>query len=58
MLTITSNAAEAIRVIVQSADVPEEGGIRISVTQEAETAHAALELALSLPTWHDERDRP
>jgi Fe-S cluster assembly iron-binding protein IscA len=47
MLTITPNAAEAIRVIVQSADVSEEGGIRISVAQQADTPQAALELALS-----------
>jgi iron-sulfur cluster assembly protein len=46
MLTITSNAAEAIRAIVENTDVPEEGGIRISVARQ-NGAQASLELALS-----------
>ena len=46
MLTITPNAAEAIREIVQSTDVPDEGGIRISVARQ-DGAEASLELALS-----------
>jgi iron-sulfur cluster assembly protein len=46
MLTITSNAAEAIRVILESTDVPEEGGIRISVARQ-NGAQASLELAVS-----------
>jgi iron-sulfur cluster assembly protein len=46
MLTITPNAAEAIREIVQSTDVPDEGGIRISVGRQ-DGVQASLELALS-----------
>jgi iron-sulfur cluster assembly protein len=46
MLTITSNAAEAIRAIVQSTDVPDDGGIRISIAQQ-NGSQATLELALS-----------
>ncbi|MGH2744876.1 MAG: hypothetical protein ACRDN8_20805 [Thermoleophilaceae bacterium] len=46
MLTITSNAADAIREIIQSTDVPDEGGIRISVARQ-NGAQASLELALS-----------
>jgi iron-sulfur cluster assembly protein len=46
MLTITSTAAEAIRSIVQGTDVPDEGGIRISVAQQ-NGSQASLELALS-----------
>jgi Fe-S cluster assembly iron-binding protein IscA len=46
MLTITSNAAEAIRVILESTEVPEEGGIRISVARQ-NGAQASLELAVS-----------
>ena len=46
MLTITSNAAEAIRAIVDNTDVPEEGGIRISVARQ-NGAQASLELAIS-----------
>jgi iron-sulfur cluster assembly protein len=46
MLTITSNAAEAIRAIVENTDVPEEGGIRISVARQ-NGAQASLELAVS-----------
>jgi iron-sulfur cluster assembly protein len=46
MLTITSNAAEAIRAIVENTDVPEEGGIRISIARQ-NGAEASLELALS-----------
>ena len=46
MLTITSNAAEAIRAILESTDVPEEGGIRISVARQ-NGAQASLELAVS-----------
>ena len=46
MLTITSNAAEAIRAIVESTDVPEEGGIRISIARQ-NGAQASLELAIS-----------
>jgi iron-sulfur cluster assembly protein len=46
VLTITSNAAEAIRAIVQSTDVPDEGGIRISIARQ-NGSQASLELALS-----------
>lgn len=46
MLTITSNAADAIRAIVQSTDVPDEGGIRISIARQ-NGSQASLELALS-----------
>lgn len=46
MLTITTNAAEAIRAIVQSTDVPDDGGIRISIAQH-NGSQATLELALS-----------
>lgn len=46
MLTITSNAAEAIRTIVQSTEVPDQGGIRISIAQQ-NGAQASLELAIS-----------
>ncbi len=46
MLTITSNAAEAIRAILQSTDVPDEGGIRISIARQ-NGSQASLELALS-----------
>jgi iron-sulfur cluster assembly protein len=46
MLTITSNAAEAIRAIVQSTDVPDDGGIRISIARQ-NGSQATLELALS-----------
>jgi iron-sulfur cluster assembly protein len=46
MLTITSNAAEAIRAIVESTDVPEEGGIRISIAQQ-NGSQASLELAIT-----------
>jgi iron-sulfur cluster assembly protein len=46
MLTITSNAVEAIRAIVENTDVPEEGGIRISVARQ-NGAQASLELAVS-----------
>jgi iron-sulfur cluster assembly protein len=46
MLTITSNAAEAIRAIVQGTDVPDEGGIRISIARQ-NGSEATLELALS-----------
>ena len=46
MLTITPTATEAIRVIVQSSDAPEEGGIRISVAPENE-AEAALAISIS-----------
>jgi Fe-S cluster assembly iron-binding protein IscA len=46
MLTITSNAAEAIRTIVEATDVPDEGGIRIAIAQQ-NGAQASLELAIS-----------
>jgi iron-sulfur cluster assembly protein len=46
VLTITPTAAEAIRAIVQSTDVPDEGGIRISIARQ-NGAEASLELALS-----------
>jgi iron-sulfur cluster assembly protein len=46
MLTITPTAAEAIRAIVESTDVPEDGGIRISIAQQ-NGASASLELAVS-----------
>jgi Fe-S cluster assembly iron-binding protein IscA len=46
MLTITSNAVEAIRAIVENTDVPEEGGIRISVARQ-NGSQASLELAVS-----------
>jgi iron-sulfur cluster assembly protein len=45
MLTITPTATEAIRVIVQSSDAPEEGGIRISVARDE--AQAALAISIS-----------
>jgi iron-sulfur cluster assembly protein len=45
MLTITPTATEAIRVIVQSSDAPEEGGIRISVAPDE--AQAALAISIS-----------
>jgi iron-sulfur cluster assembly protein len=46
MLTITSNAAEAIRTIIEATDVPDEGGIRIAIAQQ-NGAQASLELAIS-----------
>ena len=46
MLTITSNAAEAIRAIVESTDVSDDGGIRISIARQ-NGSEASLELALS-----------
>jgi iron-sulfur cluster assembly protein len=46
MLIITPTAAEAIRAIVDNTDVPEEGGIRISVARQ-NGAQASLELAVS-----------
>jgi iron-sulfur cluster assembly protein len=46
MLTITSNAAEAIRAIVEATEVPHEGGIRIAIAQQ-NGAQASLELAIS-----------
>jgi iron-sulfur cluster assembly protein len=46
MLTITPTAAEAIRAIVESTEVPDEGGIRISIAQQ-NGAQASLELAIS-----------
>jgi iron-sulfur cluster assembly protein len=46
VLTITPTAAEAIRAIIESTDVPDEGGIRISIARQ-NGAEASLELALS-----------
>jgi iron-sulfur cluster assembly protein len=46
MLTITTNAAEAIRAIVEATEVPDEGGIRIAIAQQ-NGAQASLELAIS-----------
>ena len=46
MLTITPTAAEAIRALIESTEVPEEGGIRISMAQQ-NGAQASLELAIS-----------
>ena len=46
MLTITSNAADAIRALLDSTDVPAEGGIRISAAQQ-NGSQASLELAVS-----------
>jgi iron-sulfur cluster assembly protein len=46
MLTITTNAAEAIRTIIEATDVPDEGGIRIAIAQQ-NGAQASLELAIS-----------
>jgi iron-sulfur cluster assembly protein len=46
MLTITTNAAEAIRTIVEATDVPDEGGIRIAIAHQ-NGAQASLELAIS-----------
>jgi iron-sulfur cluster assembly protein len=46
MLTITQNAAEAIRALLDSTEVPENGGIRISMAQQ-NGAQASLELAIS-----------
>jgi iron-sulfur cluster assembly protein len=46
MLTITPSAANAIRAILETAQVPDQGGIRISVAQE-DGSQARLELSLS-----------
>jgi iron-sulfur cluster assembly protein len=46
MLTITPSAANAIRAILETAHVPDQGGIRISVAQE-NGSQARLELSLS-----------
>jgi iron-sulfur cluster assembly protein len=46
MLTITSTAADAIRAIVENTDVPDQGGIRISIARQ-NGAQASLELAVS-----------
>jgi iron-sulfur cluster assembly protein len=46
MLTITTNAAEAIRALLDSTEVPEDGGIRISMAHQ-NGAQASLELAIS-----------
>jgi iron-sulfur cluster assembly protein len=46
MLTITPSAANAIRAILETAQVPDEGGIRISVAHE-DGSQARLELSLS-----------
>jgi iron-sulfur cluster assembly protein len=46
MLTITSNAAVAIRTIVEATEVPDQGGIRIAIAQQ-NGAQASLELAIS-----------
>jgi iron-sulfur cluster assembly protein len=46
MLTITSNAAEAIRALVESTDSPDDGGIRISIAQQ-NGAQASLDLAIA-----------
>ena len=46
MLTITTNAAEAIRTIIEATDVPDEGGIRIAIAQQ-NGAQASLELAIT-----------
>jgi iron-sulfur cluster assembly protein len=46
MLTITPGAATAIKAILDTANVPGEGGIRISVAQE-NGSQARLELSLS-----------
>jgi iron-sulfur cluster assembly protein len=46
MLTITQSAAEAIRAIVESTDVPDDGGLRISIAQQ-NGAEASLELSVS-----------
>lgn len=46
MLSITQGAADAIRTLVETAGVPERGGMRISIAQE-NGAQASLQLALS-----------
>ena len=46
MLTITPSAAAAIRAIINSEGVPDEGGIRISIAQQ-DASQASLELALT-----------
>lgn len=46
MLTIKPTAAEAIRAMLDTTDVPEEGGLRISIAQQ-NGATASLELSLS-----------
>jgi iron-sulfur cluster assembly protein len=46
MFTITTNAAEAIRTLLESTDLPDEGGIRIAIAQQ-NGAQASLELAIS-----------
>jgi Fe-S cluster assembly iron-binding protein IscA len=56
MLTITPIATEAIRVIVQSSDAPEEGGIRISVAPQND-AQAALAISISASPARGRRGR-
>jgi iron-sulfur cluster assembly protein len=46
MLTITPSAATAIKTILDSANVPGDGGIRIAVAQQ-NGSQARLELSLS-----------
>jgi iron-sulfur cluster assembly protein len=46
MLTITPNAAEAIRTLVESTDIPEQGGIRISIGSQ-NGSQATLDLAVA-----------
>jgi len=46
MLTITPSAADAIRTIVDSTDLPDEGGLRISIAQQ-NGPQASLELSVS-----------
>jgi iron-sulfur cluster assembly protein len=46
MLTITPDAAEAIRTIVAETDSPEEAGIRISAATQAGT-DVGLEISIS-----------
>lgn len=56
MLTITTDAADAIRAIVSSPELPETAGVRIApATQSADTGGAALVLELaSAPGAEDE----
>jgi len=46
MLIVTHTAAEAIRTLLDSAEVPQDGGIRISMAHQ-NGAQASLELAVT-----------
>ena len=55
MLSISPTAAEAINEIVDANEVPEEGGVRISVMPSEDSAGATV--GLSLVTAPDEEDQ-